>query len=158
MKEKWNKLAAFLGLTAFVMSADGAFMSEGDIDKMEAIRANNEALEASIATLQKEKEDYLVANVEAVSIKDAEITRLTAENSRVTNELDTANASIAKLNGTPTIAAGAKSDPDLNASKKKLSTREKELEMVAAEFRGETYIEQIEGEEEVEEIEEQKEK
>ncbi len=147
MKEKWVKLAAFLGLAAFVSSADGVFMKEEDIDKMEAVRVKNEELEASIATLKKEKEDSDSLSVTQLSAKDDEIVRVSTERDSIKKELETASATVAKLSGTSTEAKGKKADPDMSASKKKLTAREREFEAIAAEFRGETYSEVAEEDE-----------
>lgn len=147
MKEKWNKLATFLGLTAFVMSADGIFMSEENVDKMEAVRVKNEELTASIATLNAEHATALEtitaendSNIALLATANTSVETLTADNTRLTAELGRANVELVRLNGGPTLTAGAVADPIVNEDgKRKLTQREHALERSAAEMRGEKY-------------------
>ena len=150
MKEKWNKLATFLGLTAFVTSADGIFMSEENIDRMEAVRVENERLlgEAStveathieaIQTLNNAHATEVNSLTTNAEILNADIVRLTTELETANANLQAANISLAKFTGGPAPIKGVGADPDNEVSKKKLSAREHQLEKTAAEFRGEKY-------------------
>lgn len=92
MKPKWTNLFAFLGKQKVESTADGVFMLESEIDKMEEVRLENESLQAA---LQSEKDLRIAAEQnlqskveEAVAVKQTEIDALVEEKNNFKSEID----------------------------------------------------------------------
>ena len=160
MKQKWTAFFAALGITSAQSSADGIFMKEEDVDKMNTLFSENTDLKAAVQSekdLRIAAEDALNAATEKhsneLTAKDAEISKLNEDHTAAINaatERETAlQTEIDKLKGTGSASSSSKPDP-IAGGKAKMTANQRAAEKNAAALRGEDPCD----EEEEEEIEE----
>lgn len=152
MKDKWKKLFVYLGIGKVESSADGIFMREEDIDKLNSVHEQNETLRAEAQAAKDTHAAALAAKDTEIASLQSQITTLTAQRDGLKTANQTLTDENAALKAGETKPAGRTADPDLrDDGKKKSNAKSKRSEIDAAILRGEEVADP--GDEEEEETE-----